>query len=492
MSISFLQVPAGVKVPGTYVEFDTSKAQQGASIQNHRALLIGQRLAAGTKAAGSIDVITSAAQAREFYGPGSILYHMAKAFIGKNNGVNELRAIALDDDGAAVKAVWTLTWAADPTAIGVTNLYIGDRKYSYANAATDTKTEIIAGLAAAIAADEDAYVTASAAASALTVTARNGGLAANDLDIRFNKFPSEEEHPAGIADGDVTLVATTPGATNPSVTSVITAMGETQYHEVVTSIADTANLLLLTTEMDDRWGPIRANDGHLYYSRNEDFASHSSYLDTRNNAQESVMAARGPTPSWEWASVMAASVAESAQGDPALPFSSIEMTGISAPLDTERFSHSENDLILNGGGSTFYVDEGGVVRIQRMRTTRVQNEFGADDEALAGLNPKLTLSYLRYDFRANWVTKFSRFKIADDGTKFGAGQRIITPKIAKAEAIARFRIWEELGLVEGIDQFKRDLVVQRSSTDVNRMDLLLPPDLVNQLYVSGVQIGFIL
>lgn len=491
MSITFLSVPAGVKVPGTYVEFDTSKAQQGASIQNHRVLIVGQRLAAGSKAAGSIDQITSESQARDYYGPGSMLYHMCKTFIRANGGLNEVRAIALDDHGSSVKAVWTLTWAADPTAVGVTNLYVGGRKYSYANAATDTKTDIIAGLAAAIAADADAYVTAVAAATTLTLTARNGGAALNDLDIRFNYF-SGESHPAGIDDGDVTLVATTPGATNPDVAAVITAMGETQYHEIVNPYSDTANLLLFTTELDDRWGPIRQNDGHLFYCRKESFAAHSTFLDGRNNGQESVMNVAGPTPSWEWASNLAAEVSASAQADPALPFESLALDQVLKPADSELFDHGERDLLLKGGSSTFTVDGGGVVRIERMRTTRVENEFSAPDEALADLNPKLTLSYLRYDFRANWVTKFSRFKIANDGTKFGAGQRIITPKIGKAECIARFRLWEELGLVEGIDQFKRDLIVERSATDVNRMDILLPPDLVNQLRVTGVQIGFLL
>ena len=66
MAISFLQVPIGVKVPGNYVEFDTSKAQQGLSLQPYNVLVLGQRLATGTKPAGQIDKITSSSQARQF------------------------------------------------------------------------------------------------------------------------------------------------------------------------------------------------------------------------------------------------------------------------------------------------------------------------------------------------------------------------------------------------------------------------------------------
>jgi phage tail sheath gpL-like len=60
----------------------------------------------------------------------------------------------------------------------------------------------------------------------------------------------------------------------------------------------------------------------------------------------------------------------------------------------------------------------------------------------------------------------------------------------KAEAIMWFRQMEELGLVENYDQFKADLVVQRNISDPNRLDFLLPPDLMNQLIVTGAQIQF--
>ena len=68
----------------------------------------------------------------------------------------------------------------------------------------------------------------------------------------------------------------------------------------------------------------------------------------------------------------------------------------------------------------------------------------------------------------------------------------MTPKVAKAETINIFKAWELLGLVEGIDQFKNDLIIERSITDVNRLDVLLPPDLVNQFRVGAVKIGFLL
>ena len=68
----------------------------------------------------------------------------------------------------------------------------------------------------------------------------------------------------------------------------------------------------------------------------------------------------------------------------------------------------------------------------------------------------------------------------------------MTPSIGKAEAIAKFRAWELQGLVENIDQFKNDLVVERDPNNPNRLNFLLPPDLINQFIVGGTTIQFLL
>ena len=80
--------------------------------------------------------------------------------------------------------------------------------------------------------------------------------------------------------------------------------------------------------------------------------------------------------------------------------------------------------------------------------------------------------------------------MANDGTLFAPGQAVATPKIIKAEIIHLFREWESAGLVEGFDQFKDDLIVERNAGDPNRVDALIPPDVVNQLRVFAGLIQF--
>jgi len=490
--ISFLQIPLGLKVPGAFVEFDTSKARQGVAIKVFNALLIGSRLAAGSKPEKQIDIVTSPSQARDFYGKGSVLFHMAKAFIGENGGLNELNCISLDN-GAAVAAQGSYEVLTQPTAAGILDLMIGGRRYRVNVAATDLEPAITTALIDLVNADEDSYVLAAVDggnADKTIFTAKNGGELSNDLDIRENYFGGEL--PTGLTSAIVAMGVVTAGVGNPDITDIIAAMGETQYDVIAMPYNDAANLLLMQTELQDRWAPIRQNDGHLFVFRKESFADFSAHLDTRNNEQETVMGIAGPTPQWEWSANCAADVAEEAQKDSARPFQTVPMTQVLAPREDEEFSFGERNQLLQDGGSTYTVDSSGIVRIERLRTTRIENEFAAPDEALADLNPKLTVSFLRFDFRVLIATKYPRHKLADDGTRFAPGQAIITPLVGKAEAVNRFRLWEELGLVEGGDQFKRDLIVERNKQDVNRLDFLLPPDLINQLRVVGVQIGFLL
>jgi len=150
------------------------------------------------------------------------------------------------------------------------------------------------------------------------------------------------------------------------------------------------------------------------------------------------------------------------------------------------------NLLLYDGITTWTVDSAGVVHLGRVITTYQKNATGQDDTAFLDLNTTKTLSYLRYDLRSRFLLKYPRHKLANDGNNFGAGQPVMTPGLARAEAISAFEDWTALGLVEGLDQFKTDLVAERDTQDPNRLNILLGPDLVNQLVVVGARMAFLL
>jgi len=101
-----------------------------------------------------------------------------------------------------------------------------------------------------------------------------------------------------------------------------------------------------------------------------------------------------------------------------------------------------------------------------------------------------TLARLFRNQRQAITSKFPRHKLANDGTRFGPGQAIVTPGIIKAELIAEYRMDEFNGLVEDTRNFKRHLLVERDSNNPNRVNVLYPPDLINQLRIFAVLAQF--
>jgi phage tail sheath gpL-like len=88
------------------------------------------------------------------------------------------------------------------------------------------------------------------------------------------------------------------------------------------------------------------------------------------------------------------------------------------------------------------------------------------------------------------TSKYGRHKLANDGTRFGAGQAIVTPNVIRAEMISGYYALEQMGIVENAEAFAANLIVERSATNPNRLNVLYPPDLVNQLRIFALQYQF--
>jgi phage tail sheath gpL-like len=71
--------------------------------------------------------------------------------------------------------------------------------------------------------------------------------------------------------------------------------------------------------------------------------------------------------------------------------------------------------------------------------------------------------------KAATTQKFPRAKLADDGTRFGLGQPVVTLSIYKAEIIAQYRQMEFDGLVEDADAMAKATIVERYPS---RLDVL--------------------
>jgi phage tail sheath gpL-like len=488
MAISFNEIPSNIRKPLFYAEFDNSRAVQGLALENFKILVMGQKLSGGSATANTLVKVSAADEGIALFGQGSMLHRMLSKLF-KNNKVQEVWCMPVADNGAGVTASGTLTVTGPSTAAGTLQLYIGGQNVSVAVASGDSANTIAAAINSAIGALADLPVTSTVLNAVVTVTAKHKGLNGNGIDMRLN-YSIDDVTPAGVA---VAIVDMSSGATNPVLTTAIANMGEEKWNVIAFPWTDATSLTAMETELLDRWGPIRQNDGFFVSAKDDTVGNLTTLGNGRNSKHGCIFGVENyPHPAEEIAAAAAGVMALSASIDPARPFQTLQLLGISAPAMSDRFSWAEANTLLTDGVAQLDVGPGDVVQITRVVTLYQLNAFGVSDISYLDAETIFTLSYLRYSFKALMTSRYPRHKLAKDGTRFGPGQAVITPKVAKAEAIGIFRQWEERGLVEGIDQFKNDLIVEINGSDPNRLDMRLPPDLINQLKVLGVQIQFLL
>jgi phage tail sheath gpL-like len=219
-----------------------------------------------------------------------------------------------------------------------------------------------------------------------------------------------------------------------------------------------------------------------------------STLGTGRNSPFNTILGAGKSPSAVelCAAVYGAVEAFDLNMDPARPTQTLVLPGILPPTAADTFDLSERNILLHDGISTFMVDTGGLVRIERDITTYQANALGVDDPSMLDINTLATLAYIMDQVDGRITNRFPRHKLANDNANVSAGQAIARPKDVRYELIALFREMEREGIVENLDQFINDLVVARSDTDLNRMNALMPPDLVNQFRVLAGQVQYIL
>ncbi len=486
-SISFNEIPLNIRVPYVYTEYDSTRANQGPGIQPFKALMIGQKLAAGTVAALTPVRVTSAAQAAKFFGAGSNLHRMAIAWFAENT-FTELWMVAFVEPAAGNKATGTITFTGPATESGTVSLYVAGTRVQVGVTNGDTATTIAAAAVAAINANTTLPVTAANTLGVVTLTAREKGLLGNMMDLRVNYYDGEAL-PAGVG---ASFAQMSGGTGAVDLTTLWPVLGDEHYNVFVMPWNDAATLAVLSTETEDRAGPLRQIETVAFSAKDDTHGNLGTFGNARNDKFLSVIGIyKSPTPSYEIAASYAAVGAYYLAIDQARPLQTLELSHVLAPALVDRFTQQENNLLLYDGIATVYFDAQSNVRLQRTITTYQENALGADDPAYLDVETLYTLSYIRWSVRTRILLKFPRHKLANDGTRFGSGQAVVTPKIMKAELVSLFEEWENLALVEGADQFQKDLIVIRSPQDPNRLDVRLPPDLVNQLRVTALQIQFL-
>jgi phage tail sheath gpL-like len=341
--------------------------------------------------------------------------------------------------------------------------------------------------------------------AAVTYTLRNKGAIGNELLRVWNfrgvaggeSFPMGVRVTAGVGgngNGDSSGGnGFSGGGGLPDLRPVVAAMGDEEYDFICNPYTDGASLDALEEEMNDvtgRWSWSRQIYGHVFSARMGDLQGLVEFGHTRNDPHASVLGfAHSPTVSWRRAAALCAQAAGSLRNDPPRPLQTLAMVGVMAPKRGYRFRLGDSNTLLYSGVAT-EMESGGAAAIQRCVTTYRVNVWNQPDPSWLDVQTPATLTYIIRFLRNRILQKFPRHKLADDGTPFGLGQAIVTPRIIRAELVAAYSELIAMGIVENMDAFKAFLIVERDPVDPNRVNVLLPPDLVNQLRIFAMLVEF--
>ncbi len=488
MPTSFNFIPQSLRLPLFWAEVDPSRA--GVFTDYRRAVIFGYKTSAGLGVANALVRIASHDQARSMGGSGS---HFADTAWGwfQNNAFDEVWGVVLTEPGAGVAATGTIVAAGPATASGTISLYIGGRKVSVPVLSGDSATAIATAIAAAVNAATDLVVTATSATATVTLTAKWKGEDGNGIDVRHSyRGPlGGEALPGGVT---LTITALASGVGVPDLTTALANLGDQEYDTFVVPWSDTTTLDALDVFMNHegdtgRWSWVKQLYGHVYTARDGTAGALQTFGAGRNGAHVTCFGYRAsPTPAWVRAAMFAANAHRSALNDPARPFHTEELIGMLPAIPELRYNKNEQNALAFDGISCGVETADGKVQILTSFTMYQKNKFGQDDDAFLKVQTLNTLSYVLRSLRFRIQQKFPRHKLGNDGTRYGPGQAIATPAVVKAEIVGHYREMEYLGIVENADAFVANLIVERNVSNPNRLDVLYPPDLVNQLDVFAV------
>lgn len=536
-NLIFNDIPVNIRTPGSYVEIDKSQALRGLPQERRRLLMIAEFSDRGAMVRHVFEAnrlqgasrlypkrVLEADQVKATYGAG-MLAEMVEIAL-KNNSTSELFALPVAVAGPG--------GASTLESVGLSVPLPGDSNF-------------LAGGSIAISVGATVIATIGLTPSEVAVTqntawyrqvvgpkllnALHKNASSNWVAVKANPDANsgndwlELLHKTAVTTGTSGTTPTVTYKLSPSASPVSLTLGTAsvvdvdwpdwedveavlagnQWHSIAIGgslgnlDASSANALagnsyLVSDQLpwaEDRYGPMVAEPSHVFGYTHESAVDAIDVVSSYNSIHLTAI----PVPVSElkphlWVAALAAVCDYQAAIDPARPLQTLLLKGVSAPDESERHSRYIRDQLLHNKLSTWTVDTGGNVRIERVITTYTKNEAGFDDPSMLDLETKFTVDYLRFAVRQRIAQKFPRMKLADDGTNFLPGQPIVTPKIIRAELIALMRDLELVGLVEGLDQFIDDLQVVRSSSDANRINAVIPPDLVNQFRVFAAAVQF--
>lgn len=491
----FDEIPYDWVEPGVFLEIKPNYRTLGILDYPVKNLIVGQKLATGTLAPGTLVEIVRPEQAIALFGLGSIGAEQVAAF-RKANRTQRLFVTALADDAGGVQATGTITFAGAISAAMVLRFKIAGKQIRFNAAAAATMTQLATACAAAINADTSLPVTAGSALGVVTVTSRHKGEVGNDIDLRVDT--RAQPLPAGLT---AAIVAMANGAGNPNLQTALDTVGDTWVTALQHPWNDATNMGIAAAWAADRFKAMGKKDVHVFCGKRGSFAALGTWGDLSNSPFLTDFGLdKSPTSSWIMSASLMGLCSFHLANDPARQIRSLVLPGVEAPDAADQFIDTERDLLLRKGVSTATCLDDGAVVISRVVTTYKVSTLNIADDAWMDIMVPATTSRIRYDWSAYVSLLYPRSKLVDDDAGASLvsradndedpGNAVVTPRRAHASWAARCRLYADRAWIEDVERTIKESVFQRSPDDKNRLESRQQIRIVGNLMVLAGSLEF--
>lgn len=469
-NVSFDNIPASIRKPGKYFEFNTKLAVRTLATNPQTVLIVAQKTADGTATENVPVQVFDTDTAGKLFGFGSQAASMVKAAMRAYSYV-DLSVLPIADDSAGIAASGSLKLTGDATAQGVLTLTVADTEISVAAAAEDSAEALATALATAVNGERDLPVTAQAATGTVTLTAKNKGTLGNGIVLSYV---------CTVPGITPTLTKMAGGQKDPDIAEALTAVFAADYTIYCVPWAVQAPLTALREHLDNIGGPMEQRGAIGVYASTGTLSAATTLAGQLNAGRiTGALLPGSTTPPEQIAAAYAAVLAS--EEDPARPLNTLVLTGVTVPPVASRLGRTEQEVCLKNGVTPLEAGPGDVVQIVRAISTYTVNAEGTADVSLLDITTIRTLDYVRKAIRERISLRFPREKLSTR-----------TPAKVRSEILDVLRGLESLEIVEEVDANADGVVVERDLQDANRLDAKIPTDVVNGLHVFAGRIDLLL
>jgi phage tail sheath gpL-like len=427
---------------------------------------------AGTTAQAVPTQVFSDNAASASFGVGSLAHLMVRAAMQRNPYIDLTVTALTDAAGVAASGTVTITDAA--TGSGSLRLYIGDQYVDVAIVSGATATTVARDISNAVSAKSDLPVYADMAAGVVTLTAKNKGLAGNEIGLGYDLTP-------GITTAAV-IVPMASGATNPTLQTALDSVFSTRYHLIATPYNNAADLATLKTHIETVANALEQRGAVGVYATTGTLAAATTLAGQVNSqriAAAFVRYAAGTTqkqtPSWKLAAITAAGIA--ADPDVSNPIKNLAMTYTATPAISDRLSRTEQESALTGGVSPIEVGPGESPRLVRMPVTYTLDQNS--QAVFLDVHKIFGMDYVRDAALADISAKAPKKIIREGGTTTVSILRNIVLDVA-------YRC-QQAGVLTGVSSYTEQFIVEEDLQNVGQINILMPSPVVDGLYVVAVK-----